>query len=55
MKHFLLGLFTAYSVLVTAYAAGMHSGRIASISQACVEHVGVVPADYATQLERARK
>lgn len=51
MKHYALGLFTAYSFLITCYAAGLHSGRIASISQACVERVGVAPADYVTQLE----
>lgn len=51
MKHYALGLFTAYSFLITCYAAGLHTGRVASVQQACVEHVGVVPSDYVTKLE----
>jgi hypothetical protein len=46
MKHFLL----AYTILITLYAAGLHTGEIASRMQACVS-----TADYITQLERASK
>lgn len=51
-KNFIMGFLACYTVLVTAYAVMMHTGRIASISQACVERVGVVPQDYVTQLEK---
>lgn len=51
IKQFILGFLLCYTILITAYAAGLHNGRIASIGQACVEKV----SDYATQLERARK
>jgi hypothetical protein len=46
MKHFLL----AYTILITLYAAGLHTGEIASRMQACVS-----TADYITQLERFSK
>lgn len=52
MKNYIMGFLLCYTVLVTAYAVMMHTGRIASISQACVERVGVVPQDYVTQLEK---
>lgn len=51
MKNYIMGFLLCYTILITAYAAGLHNGRIASISQACVERVGVVPQDYVTQLE----
>jgi hypothetical protein len=40
----------AYTILITLYAAGLHTGEIASRMQACVS-----TADYITQLERASK
>jgi hypothetical protein len=52
MKHYALGLFTAYSFLLTCYAAGLHNGKIASISQACVERTTVAPADFVAELQR---
>ncbi len=51
MKQYLIGFFTAYAFLVTCYAAGLHNGKVASISQACVERTSVAPADFVSQLE----
>jgi len=54
MQKYMLGFMTAYTILVSCYAAGMHTGRIASIQQACVERSTVSPADYVEQLGRGR-
>lgn len=54
MKNYIMGFLLCYTILITAFASGMYNGRIASISQACVERVGVVPQDYVTQLEGKR-
>ena len=58
MKHYILGLLTAYAVLLTCYAAGMHNGAIASAKQACVASEGIIAAysgDYLSTMERAAK
>lgn len=54
IKNFIVGFLLAYTILVTAYAAGLHNGHIASIRQACVERASIAPVDLIGQLERGR-
>lgn len=49
MKNILLGAQSTALILVSIFAFAMYHGQVASISQACVEHI---PADYVTQLTR---
>lgn len=55
MKNAILGFMTAYTILISCFAAGMYKGQIASIQQACVERASVTPVDFVTDLERGRK
>lgn len=51
MAKYLTGFLLAYTIAATVYAHGLHTGKIASNKQACVEHVGVVPSNYIDRLE----
>jgi hypothetical protein len=55
MKNYIVGFLICYTILITAYAAGLHNGRIASIQQACVERTSVAPVDLISELERGRR
>lgn len=53
MKNYITGFLLAYTILITIYAYSLHTGKVASNRQACVEHVGVVPAgDYLEELTK---
>lgn len=55
MSKYLIGFFIAYTITATWYAYMLHTGRVASISQACVERVTAAPVDFVTELEQRRK
>ena len=56
MKNTLTGFLIAYTILISLYAYALHNGKVASNRQACVEHVGVVPAgDYLEQMTKGVK
>jgi hypothetical protein len=60
MKQYILGLLTAYAILLTAYAAGMHNGKIASAKQACVTTASAlvsqaVELDYISTIQKGHR
>lgn len=55
IKNTLLGLIIGFSLAGNVYAYQLHTGHVASIQQACVEHTSVVPSDWVGDLQKGKR
>lgn len=46
MKNYIMGFLLCYTILITAYAAGLHTGKVVTVKATCA-----APVDFVTQLE----